>query len=157
MNLAECDVLFDDLNIPDSTSQPCDAETNCGNAIFAVGSRFASPDILLQKCREFASSSGFTVATNCHQFPTSNPHPVHGPGKVWQRGKIYCTHKEHSTNDRSFTGSTAPFVKTTSTWFVKFTFDRTTQTPLQLKCVWIINIISMMSILLSAGVLSMSH
>jgi hypothetical protein len=119
--LLDCESVLDNLDNPDLNMHSCNTVGNAENGFIAVGSRFVSPEVLLQKCREVAASTGFIVATNGHQFPLSKPHPVHGPGKIWQRGKIYCTDKAHNSKTGPSTGKV---IRTTCTWFVKFTFDR---------------------------------
>ena len=85
-----------------------------------IGWRFTSPNLFLLKCREYAKRNGFTVASNFHQFQPANPHPNQGSGKLWQRGKIYCNHKGAGNPNNSGHKN----IKSTCTWFVKFTFDR---------------------------------
>ena len=122
--LLECEPVLDSVDDPDLNIKSCDSFGNTENGFVDIGSRFLSPEALLQKCREFASSTGYVVDTNGHQFPPSKPHPVYGLGKMWQRGKIYCTYKEHNQHILKSGPYTGKVIRTTCTWFVKFTFDR---------------------------------
>ena len=83
-----------------------------------VGAHFSSCEQIKEHVREISSCEGFSTAAHPYLFPANNPHPLHGSdSKVWQRGKIYCNHKEASTKNLKSVKSTCP-------WHVKFTFDR---------------------------------
>jgi hypothetical protein len=85
----------------------------------AVNRHYASPDLLLETARQFAKSCGFTIACNSHPFSKLKPHPIHGAdSKIWQRAKAYCNHKDPIIKVKN------KGLKSTCTWFVTFTFDR---------------------------------
>eukprot|EP00474_Spongospora_subterranea_P006427 CRZ06885.1 hypothetical protein [Spongospora subterranea] len=97
----------------------CPSQTIASHKCIAVGSRFATCEVMLSTVKELSRSIGFRVGVNPHFFTKDNPHPIHGPGvKIWQRGNIYCTFKDPvvKTEKRG--------IKSTCTWSIGFTSDR---------------------------------
>jgi hypothetical protein len=97
----------------------CSEESSAPNEAITVGARFATSDALFSCVNKYSRSVGFRIATNPHFFTKANPHPVHGPdAKLWQRGVLYCTFKDPiAKKDKRG-------IKSTCTWSLCFTFDR---------------------------------
>ena len=110
--LLECEPVLDSVDDPDLNITSYDSFGNTENGFIDVGSRF-----YLRKhfCRSVA---------NLPHLLDLLWHHVHGPGKMWQRGKIYCTYKEHNQHISKSGPYTGKVIRTTCTWFAKFTFGR---------------------------------
>ena len=98
------------------------AASKTDNPLTGSGNRFICPVVFLEGVRSFARSSGFAVSCNAHKFLPTNPHPVHGPdSSIWQRGSIFCNFK-HTESNKNL--KRVLQIKSTCTWKIKFSFDR---------------------------------
>ena len=80
---------------------------------------YASVDLIVETARKYAKSCGFVIACNSHPFSKLKPYSIHGvDSKIWQRAKAYCNYKDPLIKAEK------KGLKSTCTWFVGFTFDR---------------------------------